>query len=67
MVWENGRPERHEQHRQLPAQHGPHLPPMMQVMKDIGGVELPESLIKFTDAEQLAATAAANGDVKAAT
>ena len=23
------------------------LPPMMQVMKDIGGVELPESLIKF--------------------
>ena len=23
------------------------LPPMMQVMKDIGGVELPESLIKL--------------------
>jgi flotillin len=23
------------------------LPPMMQVMKDIGGVELPESLIRF--------------------
>ena len=23
------------------------LPPMMQVMKDIGGVEIPESLIKF--------------------
>jgi flotillin len=25
------------------------LPPMMQVMKDIGGVELPDSLIKFSD------------------
>jgi hypothetical protein len=23
------------------------LPPMMQVMKDIGGVELPETLAKF--------------------
>ncbi len=26
------------------------LPPMMQVMKDIGGIELPESLVKFTSA-----------------
>jgi len=25
------------------------LPPMMQVMKDIGGIELPESLIRFAD------------------
>ena len=25
------------------------LPPMMQVLKDIGGVELPETLAKFTD------------------
>ena len=24
------------------------LPPMLQVMKDIGGVELPESLVKIT-------------------
>ena len=23
------------------------LPPMMQVMKDIGGIELPESLVKL--------------------
>ncbi|MFO0906220.1 MAG: SPFH domain-containing protein [Pirellulales bacterium] len=28
------------------------LPPMMQVMKDIGGVELPESLVKFTGEEE---------------
>jgi flotillin len=26
------------------------LPPMLQVMKDIGGIELPDSLIKFTGA-----------------
>jgi hypothetical protein len=25
------------------------LPPMMQVMEDIGGIELPESLIHFAD------------------
>ena len=24
VVWENGGAERHEQHRQLPAEHGPH-------------------------------------------
>jgi flotillin len=28
------------------------LPPMMQVMKDIGGVEFPESLIKFSEEEK---------------
>jgi len=27
------------------------LPPMLQVMKDIGGVELPDSLVKLTDDE----------------
>jgi len=29
------------------------LPPMMQVMKDIGGVELPASLVKFTGEGEL--------------
>ena len=34
------------------------LPPMMQVMKDIGGVELPESLVKLTSpADEAAAQA----------
>lgn len=28
------------------------LPPMMQVMKDIGGVELPETLVKVSDEEK---------------
>lgn len=35
------------------------LPPMMQVMKDIGGIELPEALIRY--AEDPEALAAANG------
>jgi flotillin len=36
------------------------LPPMMQVMKDIGGVELPESLIKMTGEAAVAGTASGN-------
>jgi hypothetical protein len=36
------------------------MPPMMQVLKEIGGVELPESLIKFSDVE--AATPSRNGE-----
>jgi flotillin len=35
------------------------LPPMMQVMRDIGGVELPESLVKLGSDGPSAATAAA--------
>jgi len=45
------------------------LPPMMQVMKDIGGVEFPESLIKFSsphDPESLA-TVGADSDGALAT
>jgi flotillin len=37
------------------------MPPMMQVMKEIGGVELPESLIKFTE-EAEKVKASDNGD-----
>jgi flotillin len=35
------------------------LPPMMQVMKDIGGIELPEYLVKLSDAAAAPAVAAA--------
>lgn len=28
------------------------MPPMMQVLKDIGGIELPDSMIKYGDAEE---------------
>jgi flotillin len=37
------------------------LPPMMQVMKDIGGIELPEALVKFTEDEKKEPIAATNG------
>ncbi len=38
------------------------LPPMMQVMKDIGGIELPDSLVKFTDDKPEPVAASSNGD-----
>ena len=34
---------------------------MMQVMRDIGGVELPESLVKLGSDEKAAQTASSNG------
>jgi flotillin len=34
------------------------LPPMLQVMKDIGGVELPESLIKLAQEAEVDGKAA---------
>ena len=33
------------------------LPPMMQVLKDIGGVELPETLVRFENEKNAAPTA----------
>ncbi len=48
VVWENGGAERHAAARPNFLQNMARtLPPMMQVMRDIGGVELPESLVKF--------------------
>jgi hypothetical protein len=35
---------------------------MMQVMKEIGGVELPESLIKFTNDNEIPKKTADNGE-----
>jgi flotillin len=43
------------------------LPPMMQVMRDIGGIELPESLVKLGgDDSKPAQAASANGNANAA-
>jgi len=67
VVWENGQQNGTNNTANFLQNMARTMPPMMQVLKEIGGVELPESLIKFTDAEQLAASAATNGDVKAAT
>jgi flotillin len=40
------------------------MPPMMQVMRDIGGIELPQSLVKLgtDDAPSQVAAASRNGD-----
>jgi hypothetical protein len=40
---------------------------MMQVMRDIGGVELPESLVKLGGDEKPSAPVKANGDSHAVT
>ena len=48
VVWENGGQQTARAHGQLPAQHGRTMPPMMQVLRDIGGVEVPESLVKLS-------------------
>jgi flotillin len=47
IVWENGSQNGQTQTSNFLQNMARTLPPMMQVMKDIGGVELPESLIKF--------------------
>ena len=59
------------EHRQLPAEHGPIMPPMMQVMKDVGGVEVPEYVAKShrrrsAGRQQAPASASPNGAVPAA-
>jgi len=46
VVWENG--EKSGATANFLHSMARTMPPMMQVMKDIGGVELPESLVKFT-------------------
>jgi flotillin len=48
IVWENGSQNGHTSTANFLQNMARTLPPMMQVMKDIGGVELPESLVKFT-------------------
>ncbi|MBP90646.1 MAG: flotillin [Planctomycetaceae bacterium] len=47
VVWENGGKNGRTNTADFISGMAKTLPPMMQVMKDIGGVELPESLIRF--------------------
>lgn len=37
------------------------MPPMKQVLRDIGGVEIPDSLVKFAQNEPVTTAAAGNG------
>ena len=47
VVWENGGQDGRGSTANFLSKMANTLPPMMQVMRDIGGVELPESLIKL--------------------
>ena len=49
VVWENGGGNGRSATADFLNGMAKSLPPMMQVMRDIGGVELPESVVKFTD------------------
>lgn len=66
VVWENGGKNGRTNTADFISGMAKTLPPMMQVMKDIGGVELPESLIRFagdpalTEKETPAPTGEAN-------
>jgi flotillin len=56
VVWENGGKNGRTNTADFISGMAKTLPPMMQVMKDIGGVELPESLIRFASHDTPAAT-----------
>jgi len=67
VVWENGGKDGKGNAAGFLSSMANTLPPMLQVMKDIGGVELPESLVKITAAADGPPTAAASGDSGPAT
>ena len=51
VVWDGGGHEGRHATADFLSGLSKTLPPMLQVMKDIGGVELPESLVKFAGEE----------------
>ena len=55
VVWENGGKNGRTNTADFISGMAKTLPPMMQVMKDIGGIELPESLIRFASHDNSAA------------
>jgi flotillin len=63
VVWENGSGNGSGATANFLQSFARSLPPMLQTMRDIGGVEIPESLIKLSDGKLPAAGdgAAANG------
>jgi flotillin len=58
VVWENGSQNGRSSTADFLSGMAKTLPPMMQVMRDIGGIELPEALVKL-GADEKAAVAAA--------
>src|SRR5947207_9933468 len=66
VVWENGGQNGRTSTADFLSGMAKTLPPMMQVMRDIGGIELPESLVKLGAEESKTAAASANGNSAAA-
>jgi flotillin len=61
VVWENGGQNGRSNTADFLSGMAKTLPPMMQVMKDIGGVELPEALVKFASDTVSDSPAKSNG------
>ena len=63
VVWENGGNNGRSSTADFLSGMAKTLPPMMQVMRDIGGIELPESLVRLgaDDKERSASPVASNG------
>ncbi len=49
VVWENGGQNGRNSTANFLSGMSRTLPPMLQVLRDVGGVEIPESLVRFTD------------------
>jgi flotillin len=63
VVWENGGANGRSNTADFLHKMAGTLPPMLQVMRDIGGIDVPDSLAKLTGEEPAkAASHAANGD-----
>jgi flotillin len=66
VVWENGGKNGRSNTADFLTGMAKTLPPMMQVLRDIGGVEFPESMIKFSGDGPREAARAASGPVPTA-
>ena len=62
VVWENGGANGRTSTADFISGMAKTLPPMMQVMKDIGGIELPESMIKLAGDDPVDKKEEANGE-----
>jgi flotillin len=62
VVWENGGQNGRSSTAEFLHKMAGSLPPMLQVMRDIGGVEIPESLAKLAGDESAGQTDAAIGN-----
>ena len=61
VVWEGGGQNGRSSTADFLTSMAKTMPPMMQVMRDIGGIELPTSLVKLGASDEPAAAVAGNG------